>query len=116
MHKQAAPQKEYKANWLEGLDGRTSIAVELRQRQISLSNDLGGIESLSYQQRALIDRAIFLEFHLQQQELRLASGDQFDSGQWVQAANSLSGIFSKLGLQRKARDVSLSQYVSGDAK
>ena len=90
--------------------------MELRQRQLSLSDDLGGIEALSYQQRALIDRAIFLEFHLQQQELRLATGADFDSGSWVQAANSLSGIFSKLGLQRKAKDVSLSQYVSGDAK
>ena len=116
MHKQAAPQKDYKTNWLQSLDGRTAIAQELRQRQTSLSNDLGGIASLSYQQRALIDRAIFLEYHLQQQELRLATGADFDSGQWVQAANSLSGIFSKLGLQRKAKDVSLSQYVSGDAK
>ena len=116
MSKQAAPQTAYKNDWLQSLDGRTAIAQELRQRQTSLSNDLGGIESLSYQQRALVDRAIFLEYHLQQQELRLASGEQFDSGQWVQAANSLSGIFSKLGLQRKAKDVSLSQYVSGDAK
>ena len=107
---------DYKTNWLQGLDGRTAVAQELRQRQSSLSNDLGGTEALSYQQRALVDRAIFLEYHLQQQEMRLASGDDFDSGQWVQACNSLGGIFSKLGLQRKLRDVSLSQYVKGGGK
>jgi hypothetical protein len=116
MSKQTAPQTAYKNDWLQKLDGRTAIAQELRQRQSALSNDLGGIASLSYQQRALIDRAIFLEYWLQQIELKLATGADFDSGQWVQAANSLSGIFSKLGLQRKAKDVSLSQYVSGDDK
>lgn len=116
MQKQALPQDTYKTDWLQSLDGRTAIAQELRQRQNSLCNDLGGIASLSYQQRALIDRAIFLEYHLQQQELKLATGADFDSGQWVQAANSLSGIFSKLGLQRKSKDVSLSQYVNGDAQ
>jgi len=116
LQKRYIPQKDNIANWLRDLDGRTAVAQELRQRQTLLSDDLGGVESLSYQQRALIDRAIFLEFHLQQQELRLAKGSDFDSGQWVQAANSLSGIYSKLGLQRKAKDVSLSQYVNGGSK
>lgn len=110
--KHIAPQTAYKTNWLQSLDGRTAIAQELRQRQTALSNDLGGIASLSYQQRALIDRAIFLEYHLQQEELKLACGAEFDSGKWVQACNSLAGLLSKLGLNSHSRDVvSLADYV-----
>jgi hypothetical protein len=112
MNKHITPQTTYTTNWLKSLDQRTTIAQELRQRQTALSNDLGGIVSLSYQQRSLIDRAIFLEYHLQTEELKLATGGDFDSGKWVQACNSLGGIFSKLGLNRHSKDVvSLSDYV-----
>ena len=95
------------------MDKRTSIAQDLHQRHIALCDDLGGIETLSYQQRALIDRCIFLEYHLQQEEMKLATGGDFDSGKWVQACNSLNGLFSKLGLQRQKRELSLNQYVKG---
>lgn len=110
--KHIAPQTAYKTNWLQSLDGRTAIAQELRQRQTALSNDLGGIASLSYQQRALIDRAIFLEYHLQQEELKLACGAEFDSGKWTQGCNALGGLFSKLGLNKQLKEITnLSQYV-----
>lgn len=112
MSKQTAPQAKYSNDWMQNLDGRTAIAQELRQRHTALCNDLGGYESLSYQERALIDRAIFLEFHLQQEEMKLATGAEFDSGKWVQSCNSLSGLFTKLGLNRRVKEVTtLSQYV-----
>nr|WP_297349006.1 hypothetical protein [uncultured Glaciecola sp.] len=112
MIKQSAPIEKYSTNWMQNLDGRTAVAQELRQRHSNLCDDLGGYPSLSYQQRAMIDRAIFLEFHLQQQELILATGADFDSGKWVQACNALSGLFAKLGLNRQVKEVtSLSQYV-----
>ena len=112
MNKHTSPQTTYSTNWLQSLDQRTAIAQELLQRQSALCNDLGGYASLSYQQRSLIDRAIFLEYHLQSEELKLATGGEFDSGKWVQACNSLGGIFSKLGLNRHSKDVvSLSDYV-----
>ncbi|MCH2191986.1 MAG: hypothetical protein MK088_06595 [Alteromonas sp.] len=111
MSKQTTPPEAYKADWLKSMDKRTSIANDLQQRHIALCDDLGGIETLSYQQRALIDRCIFLEYHLQQEEMKLATGGEFDSGKWVQACNSLNGLFSKLGLQRQKRELSLTQYV-----
>lgn len=113
MTKQSVPSASYKQDWLASLDKRTSLAQDLRQRHTSLCDDLGGYNSLSYQIRALIDRAIFLEYHLQEEERKLATGAEFDSGKWVQACNSLSGIFSKLGLQRQRRELSLDQYVKG---
>ena len=100
-------------NWLASLDGRTSIAVELKQRHLFLCNDLGGYHKLSYQQKSLVDRVLFLEHHLQLEERKLADGGEFDSGKWVQACNSLSGIFAKLGLLRQEKEVTtLAQYVS----
>lgn len=112
MTKQQTPSDSYKPDWLASLDKRTAIAQELRQRHGALCADLGGVGSLSYQVKALIDRAIFLEYHLQEEERKLATGADFDSGRWVQACNSLSGIFSKLGLQRQCKEISLNQYIS----
>lgn len=103
----------YTPNWLEGLDGRTALAQEMRRRYDAFVSDLGGDETLSYAQRSLVARALWLELHLQQQEEALASGADFDSGKWVQAVNSLQGVLSKLGLERKAKEVTLSDVIAG---
>ena len=100
--------------WLDGLDGRLSLARELRQRFETLTNDLGGSDSLSYAQRSLCERALWLEYWLATQERDLANGAEFDVGRWVQAANSLQGIFAKLGLERVAKDVpDLQDWIKG---
>ena len=70
-----------------------------------MTNDLGGADSLSYAERSLCERALWLEYWLATQEKALANGGEFDVGRWVQAANSLQGIFAKLGLKRVAKDV-----------
>lgn len=112
MSKQTIPPASFTANWLQTMDGRTAIAQELRQRHKALTNDLGGVDQLSYQQRALVERALWLEYHLQQEEQKLAGGDEFDSGKWTQACNALQGIFTKLGLNRVAHDVSIGSILS----
>lgn len=116
MAKTPTPQRAYTTDWLQQLDGRTALAVELRQRQLALTDDLGGVDRLSYQQKALVDRALFLEFHLQQEELKLASGQEFDAGRWVQSCNALTGIFKTLGLHRQAKQaVDLNSYLKRGA-
>lgn len=103
----------FRSGWLTALDGRLSLARELRGRFTELTDDLGGADQLSYQQRSLCERCLWLEFWLAQQERALAAGEDFDAGKWTQATNALSGLFAKLGLQRKARDVpSLSEYLA----
>lgn len=114
MPKLPNPPERYTPDWLASLDGRTQVAQVLRQRQQELCDDLGGLTQLSYQQKALVDRALFLEFHLQQEEMKLATGAEFDSGKWVQATNALLGVFRTLGLQRQAKAVpALRAYVQG---
>lgn len=109
-------QSGYSPGWLQQIDQRTTLAVELRQRQQALTDDLGGIDRLSYQQRALVDRALFLELHLQQEELKLATGQDFDSGKWVQSCNALLGLFRTLGLNRQAKQaVDLNSYLKRGA-
>jgi len=95
----------FATGWLDALDTRTQLARHMRDRYAALTDDLGGMDALSYAQRSLCERALWLEFWLASQERELATGQPFDVGKWVQAANSLQGIYSKLGLQRVARDV-----------
>jgi len=110
--KQRTIPNAYTPNWLDGLDGRTALAQEMRRRYDAFVSDLGGDDTLSYAQRSLVTRALWLELHLQQQEEALASGADFDSGKWIQAVNSLQGVLTKLGLERKSKEVTLSDVIA----
>lgn len=103
--KEAVIPGEYAPGWIATLDGRTAIAQDMQGRFAEVCTDLGGLDALSYMQRSLVERALWLEYWLGQQERALAGGNDFDVGKWVQAANGLQGIYSKLGLERKPRDV-----------
>ena len=95
------------------MDGRLSLARDLRQRFVELTNDLGGADRLSYQQRSLCERALWLEYWLATQEQELSKGEPFDAAKWTQACNALSGLFAKLGLQRQAREApDLQQWIA----
>lgn len=118
MPKLADIPDKFAAGYLDRLDGRTAIAVDMRHRWQALTNDLGGEANLSYAQRSLVERALWLEHWLHIQEQALADGDHanFDAGRWTQACNALQGILVKLGLERKARDVTdLATYLRGKA-
>ena len=71
---------------------------------------------MSYVQRSLIERALWLEFWIAAQERTLAAGGEVDVGRLTQAGNSLLGLFRTIGLERKSRDVtSLSDYIASKA-
>ncbi len=108
---QSVPAK-FTNGFLDNLDGRLGVARDLRGRFEALTSDLGGVENLSYAQRSLCERVLFLEFWLARSEANLANGGKFDVGRWTQACNSLQGIFAKLGLKRVAKDVpSVSEFM-----
>lgn len=109
---QAAPRK-FEPGWIDKLDKRTGIAQSMRARYQSFTDDLGGAERLSYSQRSLVERALWLEFWLATQEQAMAEGKEIEVGKWTQACNSLQGILSKLGLDRVAKDIpDLAEYLS----
>lgn len=116
MSKAQAVPEQFRAGFMTELDGRTAVAQDLRQRYEALTTDLGGLTALSYQQRSLVERFLWLEHWLRTEEQRLAAGAEFDVGKWTQACNSAQGILAKLGLQRVARDVpDLAQYLKAKA-
>jgi hypothetical protein len=86
--------------WLDQLDGRTGIAQAMRERFLQFTDDLGGLQHLSYSQRSLVERALWLEKWLASQEQKLATGEGFNIAQWIQGTNSLLGIFNKLGYKK----------------
>jgi hypothetical protein len=96
---------KYTPDWLDKMDGRTTVAKIVRDRLDSLHNDLGGIDGLSYQKKSLCKRAVWLEAVIESQELALAKGEDVDQGKMTQATNSLIGLFRVLGMERQARQV-----------
>jgi hypothetical protein len=96
---------EYALGWLESMDARYSVTHELRGRYMALADDLGGLDSLSYQQRSLCERAVWLEYWLAKQERALGEEREFNVGTWVQGSNALLGLYRHLGIARKARTV-----------
>ena len=113
MTKQSEIPDRYSNDWLEKLDGRTRIAQVVSDRLEALTIDLGGMDNLSYQQRSLAKRAIWMEAVIEQQEAALAKGEEVDQGRLTQAVNSLIGLLKTLGLKRQAMDVpDLQAYLS----
>ena len=117
MPKLAAIPERFTAGYLDQLDGRTAVAADMRARWDALTADLGGADRLSYSQRSLVERALWLEHWIAQQERILADGGDADTGRMTQATNSLLGLFRTLGLERRARDVTpdLATYIGGKA-
>ncbi|MGQ7242942.1 hypothetical protein ACUN9V_05695 [Salinicola sp. V024] len=111
MPKQPEFPVSYSSDWLEKLDGRTILARAVHQRYAALTDDLGGVDALSYQRRSLAKRAIYIEAVIERHEAALSRGEDVDMGRLTQATNSLIGLLKALGLERKARDVSLTDYI-----
>ena len=112
MSKQGALPDSYTHDWLERLDGRTRLAQAVRARYESLTNDLGGHASLSYQRKSLAKRVLWLEATVEQAEAALARGEEVDMGGLTQRINTMIGLYKTLGLDRVQREVSLSDYLA----
>ena len=113
MTKLNKPSITYNHGWLSELDGRTAVAQVMTVKYNLLTDDLGGHDNLSYQKRSLVERVLWLEYWLSDQEKDLATGGEFDVNKWIQGCNSLQGIYAKLGLNKQKNMQDLSTYLSG---
>lgn len=102
------PEKFEPKFWRD-CDKRQIVLKEIRQRIERLEEDAGAD---SYQKQLLVQRAVFLSVQLETWELNAAEGQEFDAGVYTQAANALSGLLSKLGLDKQMAKVEdLATYV-----
>lgn len=97
----------YRGGVFWNLDRRSQVAREVIGQLGALVQDLGGLESLSSQQRMLCERAVFLHRRLIEHESAVLSGKDplMSVNEHVGATNALLGLLKGLGLKRQARDV-----------
>lgn len=111
--KSAELPPRYSSDWLHRIDGRTKLAQAARMRLDDLHSNLGGRDALSYQERSLCKRIVWLEAQIEQREAALARGEEIDEGRHTQSVNALVGLLKTIGLQRRQRDVpTLSEYLA----
>jgi hypothetical protein len=90
----------------EHLDGRTSAARIFAQLAAAIENDLGGHSELSTIELQLIQAFCGASVMLENLNVQLALGDPVEPLELAQIASTLVRVANKLGLQRRARDVS----------
>ena len=102
----------YDEAFLDEMDGRSPVYKMMSQRLFSLVTSLGGIDGLSYQERSLCRRAIHLERLIEKRELTLALDGTIDESGYFNAINVLSGLYSKLGMKRRTKSISLKDVLN----
>lgn len=91
------PEKFVPQFW-DAVDGRFGVVKEIRRRYEVLKQDAA---AESYQKDLLCQRAIFLGVQLETLEAVAVAEGKFDAGIYTQMVNALSGLLSKLGLERQ---------------
>ena len=106
-----------KALFLDGVDGRTLAARRYRDLFHSFVSDLGGVEVTSEAQRQLARRCATMSCQAELMEAEFIAGDDTDWDQYLHLVGTLSRALSRLGIERKALDVTgptLDEYINGE--
>jgi hypothetical protein len=90
----------------EHLDGRTTSARMFSQLAAQIETDLGGRDDLSAIELQLIEAFCGASILLNHLNTKLIQGEPVEPLAHAQAASTLVRVANKLGLQRRARDVS----------
>ncbi len=107
------------ALFLEGVDGRTAVARRWRDLYAEITADLGGPDALSEVERQLARRCATLSVEAESMEAASAGGDgELDVDRFVVLTNALGRAAAKIGLRRRARDVTpdLRSYLAAKAE
>ena len=87
------------------LDQRTNVAKAFNRLVADIYSDLGGRDHLSAIELALVEAFAGASIALDQLNAKLLLGEDIDLGQYMQASSTMVRIGSRLGLQRRTRDV-----------
>jgi hypothetical protein len=89
------------------LDGRTNAAKLFDQLVANIQNDLGGRSELSAIELTLVEAYAGAAITLENLNTRLLLGEQINLSEHAQAVSAMVRVASRLGLQRRPRDVTL---------
>jgi hypothetical protein len=87
------------------LDQRTNVAKAFNRLVADIYSDLGGRGQLSAIELALVEAFAGACVSLDALNAKLLLGEDIDLGQYMQASSTMVRIGSRLGLQRRAKDV-----------
>lgn len=104
--------RRFRPSFLSELDGRYPVVRGLKYRYGCYLSDLGGGTNLSTMEQTIIKRIVHLEHLVEQKESALIAGTGTDINEYLASVNCLSGLLSKIGLKRRAKQLSLKDYLS----
>jgi hypothetical protein len=90
---------------IKGLDRRTAARKAFDALVAEIEHDLGGREQLSAIEKSLIQAYAGSAILLDDLNARVVLGQEIDVGTYAQVTSALVRIASRLGLQRRQRDV-----------
>ena len=113
-HKAVRPQLPTRAQ----LDQRTTAARAFNQLAVDIENDLGGADQLSTIERSLIEAFTGATVTMNALNTKLVQGEAIDLGLHALVAGAMCRLASRLGISRRAKDVtpSLSEYLASKAE
>lgn len=99
------------------LDRRTNASKFLDRMVSEIQADLGGADALSVIEKALIEAFAGACITMHMLNTQLALGEQIDLSQHAQACSAMTRIATRLGLQRRQRNITptLSDYFRGSS-
>jgi hypothetical protein len=87
---------------IAGVDGRSAEARRYRDLAMSFADDLGGADSLTEAQRALVRQAAALSVKSEKLQGDMISGKDVSDEQLTRVCNSLSRTLNRLGIKKRA--------------
>jgi hypothetical protein len=87
------------------LDGRTVGAKAYDQLARNITNDLGGRDQLSWIERTLVEGYCGAYISVAAINARIVRGETVDLGELSGCVSAMVRVASRLGLQRRSRDV-----------
>jgi hypothetical protein len=108
--------KQIRLSSLSRLDGRTAAAKEARDLAAALERDIGGDPSAAM--RVLIEQGACLWALCSDYGRRCLTGqlDPTEVPTWLRTVNNLRRVLETIGLERRAKNVTLSQYLELKAR
>lgn len=89
---------KFTPRWLDSADQRQAIVKSIRRRIDQIKEETGCNTLI---REMLIEELVFLSVWNASNRLRYLETGEYDAGTAIQALNALSGLASKLGIDRK---------------